>query len=457
MVSDSIRVLCLLCFFMENGAVTDSNLLFSQGMLTMGVWGSSSHNQSSFLHECRCISDGCKGSSEEKTRIFTSNNLALFSKSSFFHFQWLAIFLFFLIFGKGAVASPFTYGFYPGLTYDSNEGLVMSLNLGFYYQPDSLVQPFSSGIDPLRIIYSTKGQRNIELFWDNPSFLLKKIRWNLYAQYYRHLRYDFVGRDDFIYLPPDLSAIVDDFYFYEKERTRLIGQWQIPLFPKTALLTGFSLNRHWNKSDSFSYLNFMHSRGFISNREYSGGSFYTARLGLLFDSRDDEKNPQSGWWNELIFSPTVAGLGDFQFHKLFVMVNCYGSPAESWVLTPRLTFQKSWGNEPFFSLVEYVNSLERYEGIGGNYSVRGLTRNRLVGSEQLTLNIELRYMTFHHEFRNEQFDFQFLLFHDLGGVNLSSEPLWMNGYGAGLRLYWNKVFLITFFAGTSKETGLQFY
>jgi hemolysin activation/secretion protein len=80
-----------------------------------------------------------------------------------------------------------------------------------------------------------------------------------------------------------------------------------------------------------------------------------------------------------------------------------------------------------------------------------------VGSEQLTLNLELRYMTFHHEFQGEEFDFQFLLFHDLGGVNLSSHPQWMNGYGTGLRLYWNKVFLITFFAGFSKEAGMQFY
>lgn len=348
---------------------------------------------------------------------------------------------------------------YPGLSYDSNEGVVVSVNAGIYYQSDTLARPFSSGIDPLRFIYSTEGQRDLQLFWDNPDLLLTGIRWNLFIQFYRHTQYDFTGRDEFLV---ETAALVEkdnpEYFTYEKDRMRFIAQFLLPIHRQhLKLLVGTSLNHHKNSAGVDSYLYELYSEERLSEKEYFGGEFYTLRAGLIYDSRDNEKNPTSGWWNEGILSPTIPGTGDFQFTKLLLMSNYYKSVSHNMVLTPRLTFQKSWGDEPFFSMVEYVNSLERYEGLGGNYSLRGIARNRLVGNEQFTLNMEIRYMAFHRNLLSSRFDGQLMFFYDLGGMNISGYSRWLSGYGTGLRLYWNDNFLITFTAGFSKGSELQFY
>ena len=137
----------------------------------------------------------------------------------------------------------------------------------------------------------------------------------------------------------------------------------------------------------------------------------------------------------------------------------------------RIGYQGTIAGEAPFYVQQYMNtqylSKNLSEGLGGNTSLRGIVRNRVVGDGVAWANFELRYRPFNFKLFGQRWYFGFNPFFDLGMVvqkyredlmlasdneniyNGDDESLHMSA-GIGLKAVMNKNFVI------SAEVGKAF-
>ncbi|MDY0077947.1 MAG: BamA/TamA family outer membrane protein [Bacteroidales bacterium] len=157
--------------------------------------------------------------------------------------------------------------------------------------------------------------------------------------------------------------------------------------------------------------------------EATGGKFFALKAGLIYDTRDFEPNPSRGIWTTLLlyiapkqFSNLQEGFSRIslthrQYFRLF---------PNKLVLAGRLGWQSSIGGRvPFYAqpLLITTRLLGAYsEGLGGQRSLRGIMRNRVVGDGMAYANIELRWKIIQRRLFNQNFYLAVNGFTDVGQV-----------------------------------------
>jgi outer membrane protein assembly factor BamA len=137
--------------------------------------------------------------------------------------------------------------------------------------------------------------------------------------------------------------------------------------------------------------------GIIGESEKNGGNANFVKLGLVFDTRDNEANAMKGMWTEalVVVSPKFF-FNETSFAKLVLIHRQY------FTLIPdrlsfvyRLGYQGSIGGQAPFYFQPYMlssfSTVTKTDGLGGAKNLRGIMRDRVVGDGVAYGNFELRW------------------------------------------------------------------
>ncbi len=204
--------------------------------------------------------------------------------------------------------------------------------------------------------------------------------------------------------------------------------------------------------------------GIISQEELEAGWTNYLKLGIVYDSRDNEPNPMSGIWSEAVLLAVPSFLGsEFSYSRISLTYRQYFTLVENDLsLAYRLNYHGTVnGDVPFFMLPYMIYSFSQSsntDGLGGARTLRGVSRNRVVGEGVVFGNLELRWKFHRMNFFNQSLYFGLNGFVDTGRVvqkrKIDQEPgspffdEYSDGLeemhtalGAGLRVAMNKNFV----------------
>ena len=116
------------------------------------------------------------------------------------------------------------------------------------------------------------------------------------------------------------------------------------------------------------------------------------RLGLIFDTRDDEVAPTKG----VVFGAGVGVAdadvaGDMTYTRANVTAHGYWSPSPLLVLAARAVGQVMGGTPRFGTYYLIEGGTRFYEALGGKDTHRAFRANRFLGRDKLFANLEARY------------------------------------------------------------------
>jgi outer membrane protein assembly factor BamA len=167
--------------------------------------------------------------------------------------------------------------------------------------------------------------------------------------------------------------------------------------------------------------------GLIDASEKNGNRLNFLSLGTVFDTRDNEPNPNRGIWSEMILAIAPDAVNPMDgFMRLAITHRQYFT-----LIPKRLTLacRLNWrqtisGRTPFYFLSYQLSSRPfstNIDGLGGSNTIRGILRNRIIADGMAMGNAELRYKAWQTYWHNQNFYFAFTSFYDAGMVTKKRE------------------------------------
>ncbi|MCF6367085.1 MAG: outer membrane protein assembly factor [Bacteroidales bacterium] len=205
--------------------------------------------------------------------------------------------------------------------------------------------------------------------------------------------------------------------------------------------------------------------GIIPADQATGGNVTYLKAGVVYDTRDNEANPNKGLWSEALILNAPEFLGnDYGYTKLLLTHRQYLTLIPDRLsFAYRLSYQtKIAGTMPFYMLPYAIDSKATRDGLGGSKNIRGVLRNRVVGDGVAFGNFELRSKFLKTVIFNQNFYLGLNAFLDMGTVTKPYElPVDINtltsgqqnilnynnegvhiSYGGGIRFVINSNFII---------------
>jgi outer membrane protein assembly factor BamA len=191
----------------------------------------------------------------------------------------------------------------------------------------------------------------------------------------------------------------------------------------------------------------------------AGGWNNFLRMGLSFDTRDFEPDPNRGVFVDAALDIGTRALGSgFSWTRFMLSGRVYASPLGAWadlVLALRGTLQVQSPDTPFFAMKLIPFTEDPRNGLGGLRTLRGFKQDRFVGPVMTLLNAELRWTFLRFSALKQKFALIGVPFLDLGATydHLSEvRPSgWRRGQGVALRVSWNLATIVTIDYGRSGE------
>jgi hypothetical protein len=266
---------------------------------------------------------------------------------------------------------------------------------------------------------TTKGNGINQITYDTDK-LIPGIRSFLEASYLTEKALDFYGFNGYqaIY-DPDYANSMDDmgysnraYYRHSRKLVRIKADFQGEIIgQKFRWLGGIAyfgntidsvdvdgLNEGETEdllSDNSLYGNYL-EWGLIPGDQANGGGHTLLKGGLIYDTRDNEPNPFKGIWTEfqLHYAPSFLSNTDYSYTRfIFTHRQYFTLIPKRMNLAVRLSYQgKISGEMPFYMMPYLFNTAPKLasDGVGGNKTVRGVLRNRVVGDGFAYGNVELR-------------------------------------------------------------------
>ncbi len=324
----------------------------------------------------------------------------------------------------GRVKTGWTFGALPVVAYDSDLGLEYGGLVNFYYYGDGTTYPVYRHSIYAEVSRYTKGSGINRLFYDS-RYLIPGIRVTADLSYLTDKAADFYGFNGYesAYNESWTNDAIGNqdyktrvFYKYDRKIMRFSSDFQGKLSGKRWLwaagiaLYNFEtgpvnideLNKGKSSADKLPDVPGLYNKyvdwGIISSNEKKGGFNTYLKLGAVFDTRDNEANPNRGMWSEAILSIAPPLIGNQHYeHVNISLVHRQYLP----LVKGRLTFAyrlaaqlKLAGSIPFYlkpNLATLYLRRATSEGLGGSQTLRGILRNRVVGDGVAYGNFELRW------------------------------------------------------------------
>jgi Hemolysin activation/secretion protein len=323
----------------------------------------------------------------------------------------------------------------------------------------------------------TKGQTLLHAQMDS-KYIIPGVRLTCSVSYQLDPLFLFYGLDGLEMYDGTLDLNKDTrtaYYNYKRSMVRVMADIQKPLAKNLDLLGGIA---YWDYKlgdiendnyDSFRTLyHKMRAANVFTESEAEGGRRFEFKVGLHYDSRENESDPSYGINSEVYLNGSPDFFGDhFNYLRLVAHWRQYLSLAPNRLV---FAYHLAWqgtvaGNAPFYTqqnLSTYYLRQTNTDGLGGINSVRGIFSQRLVGSDYAWANVELRLRLFSFNFINQSWYVAINPFFDAGMVTsmykgeelssfygksiaeLRSAALKPHcGAGAGLKLAMNRNFIVS--------------
>lgn len=409
---------------------------------------------------------------------------------------------------KEKIKTGWNIGVLPIVGYSTDIGLQYGALANLYHYGDGSLYPKYFHSFYFEISRTTKGGGINQFFYDSEK-LIPKIRITTDVTYLTERALDFYGFNG--YESKYNPAWEDDeqdtsvyktrmFYRHERKLLRvgldLQGKFFYLNFKWLAGLTFLQnkpgsvdierLNKGLNESEKLPDVPGLYDQyvswRIISPEEMDGGINNLVKLGVIYDTRDNEPNPMRGIWSEVIFAlaPEFLSDGNFGFIKLAISHRQYFTLIKDDLsFAYRLAYQGTIaGKVPFYIQPYMINSFAQtttIDGLGGSRNLRGLLRNRVVGDGMVYGNAEFRWKFWRFRMIGQNFYLALNAFADAGMVvqkipiNKDSIPPDVNlseyfndgaekihvSLGGGLRIAMNQNFIISadFGSALNKSDG----
>ena len=191
----------------------------------------------------------------------------------------------------------------------------------------------------------------------------------------------------------------------------------------------------------------------------AGGRDDFLRLGISYDTRDFEPDPNRGvFLDAAIDAGTVALGSQYDYVRILGAARGYYSPIPDradLVLAGRATFEWQSSGTPFFSMDTFPFTEDPRAGLGGHRTMRGFRQDRFVGPVMALVNGEIRWTFGRGTLWHQKLAFIAVPFLDVGRPFDKLGDLtvkdWRLSYGGALRISWNLATIITVDYGLSAE------
>jgi len=375
------------------------------------------------------------------------------------------------------------FGGVPAVAYNSDTGFLYGIVFEAYNYGDGANYPdYDYTIKPTWT-RTTKGSGENTLFFDSKYLLPNDIRITAYAGYLTEQALPYYGSNGAVshynseYEDTSFAAYKTRMYYrHERNTLRLTADFQKSVISeKFRVIAGFgyidtqidtvdenALNEGKDEDLLPLDVETLYERnirlGKIGADEAKGGLTNFLKLGLVYDTRDNEPNPMRGVWTEALFTTYPSFMGsDFTFSTLTATHRQYFTLIENDLsVTYRLGYQQNFGDIPFYMLPWYQSSYKMTEGLGGSKSLRGILKNRIVGNSIVMANLEPRWKFFKTVVGGQNLYLALNGFADFGmvldteddtdvlvGAELTSDNDILHlSYGGGLRIVLNENFIV---------------
>jgi outer membrane protein assembly factor BamA len=345
------------------------------------------------------------------------------------------------------VKTGWTFGALPAVSYNTDLGFQYGGLVSLYYFGDGSTYPKYLHHIYAEISRYTKGSGINRLFYDS-EFLIPNIRVTSDLSYFTEKALDFYGFNGYnaVYNSfwedsEDSDYVSRMFYRHERKMFRFITDFQGPIRGREIRwVAGFgllrnavdavdieALNKGRDPEDILPDVPGLYDKyvqwGIIGDEEKDGGWSNHLKLGIVYDTRDNEPNPMSGIWSEIVLftAPEFFGNSDFGYTKISATHRQYFTLVEDILsFAYRLNYQGTIaGNVPFFMQPYQINSFSsssNTDGMGGSKTVRGMLRNRVVGDAMAFGNFEFRYKFYRGVIFNQNIYLALNAFTDMGQV-----------------------------------------
>ncbi len=402
--------------------------------------------------------------------------------------------------GQDDAPTGWSFGGVPAIAYNSDTGFLYGAILNIYNYGDGSQYPDYKHSTYVEWSRTTKGSGKNIIQFDSKYLLPWDLRITADLSYLTEAALPFYGFNG--YESDYQSKYEDDeddsyksrvYYRHARDIFKFTADFQKQLLQDYNLrgLVGFgyhntdigtvdieSLNEDKEDVDKLPEVDLLYDtylkRGAISEDEAEGGLTNFVKLGLVFDTRDNEPNPMSGMWTEALVTTVPNGLGNDVSYTLFTATHrqYFTIIDKNLSFAYRLAYQSVIsGKIPFFMLPFYQGSYKTEEGYGGAKTLRGVLKNRIVGNSVGFANLEIRWKFLRTKLAGQNLYLALNGFVDAGQVlkrydnpgyedyydsviNASGdakEDALHLSYGGGFRIALNENFIIAIDYGMAKD------
>jgi hypothetical protein len=347
---------------------------------------------------------------------------------------------------KVKMKKGWSFGAFPVFGYDSNTGVKYGGILKLFDYGDGSRYPSYDQNFHFELSRTTKGSGTNQLTYETRT-LIPGIRLLAEASYLTEKVLDFYGFNGYnAYYNPAHTTTSDPSYissvFYRMDRAMIklklefIGKlsgnnlkWFGGFEYLNNKLDTVDINNLNNDRDPDQFLpsvggglygNFIRW-GLIPAEQSHGGQTSLLKIGVKYDTRDNEANPMKGLCTEAQILLIPAFISDGYSYTRFAFTH-----RQYFTLIPervnfgyRVSYQaRLSGQMPFYMLPLVYNSAPQltFGGLGGAKTIRGILRNRVVGEDFVYGNAEIRWKLFRTIILNQNFYFALSGFADAGMV-----------------------------------------
>ena len=190
-----------------------------------------------------------------------------------------------------------------------------------------------------------------------------------------------------------------------------------------------------------------------------GGRDNAFRLGLAYDTRDFEPDPNSGVYADVNVEIGSVALGsEFNYLRGLFAVRGFYSPfpdRADLVLAGRVLTQIQSSGTPFYGMDVMPFTEDPRTGLGGHRTIRGYRQSRYVDHVMSAASAEIRWTFARTTIWRQKLAFILVPFADLGHAFDSVGEMgvhdWRPSFGGAFRISWNLATLGTFEYGKSTE------
>lgn len=305
----------------------------------------------------------------------------------------------------------------PVISYNTDLGLKYGLILNVFHYGDGRNYPNPNHKLYLEWSRTTKGSGITQILYESRT-LFKGLRTTFEATWFKEQALQFFGFNgaNSQYIPAyedELSGMYKSRIYYRQDRqlykirADVQGHLSNENFRWLAGLTynkvdigivntsklNSSLSAYDELPDSTLFADYL-AWNVLRKDEINGGYLNNLKIGLVYDTRDNDANPMKGIWTEVMLVNFPEFFGNtYSFGKLVITHRQYFTLIKKRLnFAYRLSFQpKVYGDMPFYALPFLYNTDIDRDGLGGSRTLRGVYRNRLAGEGYFFYNTEFRW------------------------------------------------------------------